>query len=124
MQLQEGEFQLISVMQQCPSASLLCITPLAHREVEGGLLGSLASPEELPCPPTERGKAGGRWLLVVLPALGGWRSLQATSGCSDTARPSSGVPENQAPWSYTSMHESKLRPWLLSFIVLHFGDTV
>lgn len=49
------------------------------------------------------------------PLLGS--SLRATTGFSETSLPSSGVPENQPQWSYTSMRESKLAPWLFSFIV-------
>lgn len=77
-----------------------------------------------------RGKVGRRWpsLWCSHPichpvqwdthSSGEQSSLQAMTGFPDTSLLSLGVPKNQTQWSYTSMRENKLWPWLFSFIVL------
>lgn len=102
------------------------------------LPGELPASTELPRTPrcTGKGKAGRDVAdSMVLPSRpipscrpvrqdtrspGEQSSLRAITGFSKTFLPSLGLPENQARWSYTSMRESKLGPWLFSFIVSHW----
>lgn len=118
----------------------LCISPTGQRKV-----GSSQSPDltalslgssgpapscHVPLGASEEEGRGERWpsLWYSHPichpvqwdthSSGEQSSLWAITGFSETSLLSSGVPKNQSQWSYTSMHDSKLWPWLFSLIVL------
>lgn len=122
-------------------ASLLRISPVLQREVGNGQSPELAAfslgssrpaPScHIPLGAREEERQGGRWpsppgshpIPSCYPvrwdtrSSGERSSLRAITGFTETSLPSSGMPENQAQWSYTGMCESRLGPWLFSFIV-------
>lgn len=119
---------------------MLCISPIGQRMVGNSQSPDLTALSLESCPPapschaplgaSEEKRWRGRWpsLWCSHPichpvewdtqSSGGQSSLRAVTGFSETSLLSSGVSKNQTQWSYTSMHENKLRPWLFSFIVL------
>lgn len=122
-------------------ASLLCISPVVQKEVGNGqspelaalsLRSSRPAPNcHVPLSAREEERRGGRRPsplcshpipshAQLLPSPVGHpllRRPEQSLGFSAASLASSGVPENQAQWSYTSMRDSKLGPWLFSFIV-------